>query len=68
MIAIALAVALLTLQARRGGPFGSKMTVFILVMAVITLASFELFPLLAILIWCIVAGIVLARRDVPAAP
>jgi len=60
MIAVAFAVALISLQARRSGLFGQRLTVFSIVMAVITLASFLWFPQAALLIWCIVVGIVLA--------
>jgi hypothetical protein len=66
MIAVALAIGMLSVQAGRSGLFGRRLMIFGVAMAVITLASFEFFPLLAVLVWCIVVGIVLARREDPA--
>jgi hypothetical protein len=62
MIPFALAIAVVSLQARAAGAFGAGLTVFSLVMAVITLASFLFFPLLAPLLWVLVVSIVLIRR------
>jgi hypothetical protein len=47
MLALALAVASLALQARAAGAFGTGMTIFSLVMAGITVFSFQFFPVLA---------------------
>jgi hypothetical protein len=62
MIALAVAIAVLSVQARDAGLFGSRLTIFSLVLAVITLASVLFFPLLAMLIWFIVVSVVLMRR------
>jgi hypothetical protein len=62
MFAFALALASLTLQARAAGAFGTRMTVFSLIVAVITLASFQFFPVLAPLIWVVTVSVVVIRR------
>jgi hypothetical protein len=67
MIAVAVAMGMLTIQAYRSGLFGKGLTYFCVVLAVLTLASFMFWPLFAMLLWCIVVSIVLARRGDPAA-
>lgn len=62
MFAVALAIVAIAVQARSAGAFGTAMTVFSIIMAVITLASFLFFPLLAPLLWVLVTSIVLIRR------
>jgi hypothetical protein len=62
MVALALAVASLSLQARAAGAFGSRLTIFSLVVAVLTLFSFEFFPLLAPLAWVVTVIVILIRR------
>jgi hypothetical protein len=49
-------------QARAAGAFGKGMTIFGLVVAVITLFSFVFFPVLAPLIWVVTVSIILIRR------
>jgi hypothetical protein len=63
MFATALAIAGLSLQARRVGVFGKGLTTFGVIVALITLASFLFFPMLLMLIWFLVVGVVLSRRD-----
>ena len=62
MLALALAVASLTLQARAAGAFGKGMTIFSLIVAVLTVFSFQFFPVLAPLIWAVTVSVVLIRR------
>jgi hypothetical protein len=62
MIALALAVAGLALQARAADAFGKGLTIFSLVVAVLTVFAFEFFPVLAPLIWVVTISIVLIRR------
>jgi hypothetical protein len=62
MLALALAVASLALQARAAGAFGTSMTIFSLVVAGITVFSFQFFPVLAPLVWAVTLSIALIRR------
>jgi hypothetical protein len=62
MLALALAMASLALQARATGAFGTALTIFTLITAVITVFSFQFFPLLAPLAWTATISIVLIRR------
>jgi hypothetical protein len=62
MLAAAVAVAGLSVQARRAGMFGLKMEVFGIAVAVILLASLKFLPIAALLIWLIVTAIVLIRH------
>jgi hypothetical protein len=57
MLAAALSVALLSLQAREAGVFGQRMTVFSCTVAVILLASVFFVPIVALLAWCAVVAI-----------
>jgi hypothetical protein len=61
MIALALAMGILTINAGKVGLFGRKLTIFGIVLAVLTVASFLFFPLVAMLVWSIVASVVLVR-------
>jgi hypothetical protein len=63
MIAFALALGCLTLQARRAGVFGRGLTIFSLVVAVVALFSFIFFPMLLVLVWFLVASVMLFRRQ-----
>jgi hypothetical protein len=65
MIAFALALGCLSLQARRAGVFGRGLTIFSLVVAVVALFSFIFFPMLLVLVWFLVASIILLRRGSP---
>jgi len=62
MIPLALAIAILAVQARRAGTFGRAMVIFSMVMAVITLFAFIWFTALAPLIWILTVSILLIRR------
>jgi hypothetical protein len=62
MLAVAAAIALLSVQAHRAGLFGRAMLVYGLIAAVGTALSFLFFPMLLTLIWFIAASVVLARR------
>jgi hypothetical protein len=62
MLAAALAVAGLSVQAYRAGIFGRKMEVFGIAVAVILLASLAFLPIIALLIWVVVTAIVLIRH------
>ena len=66
MFATSLAIACLSLQARRVGIFGRGLTTFSLIAAAITLASFLFLPLLVMLLWFLVVAIALLRRGSPA--
>jgi hypothetical protein len=68
MIAFALALGCLSLQARRAGVFGGGLTIFSLVVAVLALFSFIFFPMLLVLVWFLVVSVVLLRRRPDTAP
>lgn len=61
MIALAVAMASLSLEARRAGVFSSRMTTFSLIAAAFTAFSVVFFPLILMLIWFLVVGISLFR-------
>ena len=61
MLAAALSVACLSVQARSAGLFGRKLAVFGLVVAVLLLGALAFVPILALLIWLVVASITLMR-------
>jgi hypothetical protein len=63
MIAFALALGALSLQARRAGVFGKGLTIFSLIVAVVALFSFIFFPMLLVLVWFLVASVMLFRRQ-----
>jgi hypothetical protein len=57
MLAAALSVASLSLQARAVGYFSQKMTVFSLAVAVILLASLAFIPIAALMIWLLIVSV-----------
>lgn len=61
MLAAALSIACLSVQAHAAGIFGKRLLWFSLVVAVVLLASFEFFPILALLVWLIVVAVTLLR-------
>jgi hypothetical protein len=61
MLAAALSIACLAVQAHTAGIFGARMRAFSLVVAVILLGSLEFLPIAALLIWLLVVGIALLR-------
>ncbi|HEY4347563.1 MAG TPA: hypothetical protein VGM80_08230 [Gaiellaceae bacterium] len=65
MLAAALCVACVSIQARGAAIFGRKLTIFSLVVAVVLLASFAFVPILALLAWLIVTAITLVRQGEP---
>jgi hypothetical protein len=66
MLAAALSVALLAAQARRAGLFGSRLTRFSVVVAVLLLASVTFVPIVALLIWSLVVATGLLRGSIGA--
>jgi hypothetical protein len=62
MLAAALPVAHLSLLARFAGVFGRKLTVFGLAVAVVLLGAIAFVPIVALLIWLVIASITLLRR------
>ena len=65
MLATALSIAFLSVQAHAAGIFGTRMRAFGIVVAVVLLASLEFLPIVALLIWLVVAAIVLLRAPAP---
>ncbi len=61
MLAAALCVVCLSVQARGAGVFGRKIAALGLVASVILLASFLFFPILALLVWLVAASVALLR-------
>jgi hypothetical protein len=61
MLAAALSVGLISLQARGAGIFGRKLTALGLATALVLLASFAFIPILALLIWLLAASVTLMR-------
>jgi hypothetical protein len=68
MLAAALSVALLAAQARRAGLFGSRLTSFSFVVAVLLLASVAFVPIVALLIWSLVVAVGLLRGSIGRVP
>lgn len=64
MAATALCITVLAVQARRAGLFGQRMAVFTWVVAAILLLSYLFVPIIALMVWIVVA-IVTARRQQP---
>jgi len=62
MLAAALSVAHLSLLARSAGVFGRKLTVLGLGVAVVLLGAIAFVPIVALLIWAVIASITLLRR------
>lgn len=67
MAATALCLAVLAGQARRAGVFGPWMAVFSWIVAAVLLLSFLFLPIVALMVWIVVA-IVSARRAQPREP
>jgi hypothetical protein len=66
MMATALSVAGVTVQAHAAGLFGGRLRVLGLVVAVVLLASLAFIPIVALFAWLVVVSIVLMRRPAPA--
>ncbi len=62
MLAAALSIGCLSVQARSAGLFGTPLMIVGLVVAVVLLGSLAFVPILALLIWVIAVTIVLMRR------
>ena len=62
MLAAALSVACLSVQARSAGVFGRKLTLLGLLVSVVLLGAVEFLPIAALLIWLVIASITLMRR------
>jgi hypothetical protein len=62
MAATALCITVLAVQARRAGLFGQRMAVFTWIVAAILLLSYLFLPIIALMVWIVVA-IVTARRQ-----
>ena len=62
MLAAALAVAFLSVQARSAEIFGRKLTIFGLVVALVLLGAIAFVPIVALLIWLVIASITLMRN------
>jgi MFS family permease len=63
MLATALSIASMSVQARAAGVFGTRLWRFSLVVAVALIASLAFLPILALLVWLIVVTIALRRSD-----
>ena len=62
MLAAALSVAQLSLLARSAGVFGRKLMVLGLVVAVVLLGANAFVPIVALLVWLVIASITLLRK------
>jgi hypothetical protein len=63
MLAAALSVAGISVQARAAGVFGRRMTIFGYAVAVVLLAALAFIPIVALLAWTVAAAIVLLRTN-----
>lgn len=61
MLAVALSIACLSVQARAAGIFGMRLTRFSLAVAVVLLASVAFVPILALLVWLVTVTVSLHR-------
>ena len=61
MLAAALSIACLSVQARAAGIFGARLARFSLAVAVVLLASVVFLPILALLIWLVAVTVTLTR-------
>lgn len=68
MLAASLSIACLSLQARSAGVFGSRLTRFSLVVAVLLLGAVAFVPILALLVWLIVVTVALTRSSTARGP
>lgn len=64
MLAAALSIAGIGLQARRSGMFSARLTRATLVVAVLQLGALAFFPIVAMLIWCVVVAVGLLRGSI----
>ena len=62
MLAAALSIACLSVQARAAGIFGARLTRFSLAVAIVLLASVVFLPIVALLIWLVAVTVTLTRR------
>jgi hypothetical protein len=67
MAATALCITVLAVQARRAGLFGQRMAVFTWIVAAVLLLSYLFLPIVALMVWIVVA-IITARRAQPLSP
>lgn len=63
MLAASLSIACLSLQARSAGVFGTRLTRFSLLVAVLLLGSVAFVPIIALLIWLVVVVVALRRSS-----
>jgi hypothetical protein len=62
MFAAALSIASLSSQARAAGVFGVRLTRFSVAVAIVLLASVVFVPIVALLVWLVIATVTLTRR------
>ncbi len=63
MWAVALAVAVLSVQGKAAGVFGTRMAAFGWVVAILLLFSLLFLPVIVLLVWAVVVGVSCLRRD-----
>ena len=63
MLATAISIACLSVQAHTAGLFGKRLLWFSLVVSVVLLASFAFLPIAALLVWLIVVAVSLLRSE-----
>lgn len=63
MLATAISIACLSVQAHRARVFGKRLLWFSLVVSVVLLASFAFLPIAALLVWLIVVAVSLLRSE-----
>lgn len=68
MLAAALSIACVSVQARSAEVFSTRLTRFSLVVAVLLLGAVAFVPILALLLWLIVVAITLTRAPTMRAP
>jgi hypothetical protein len=62
MLAAALSIGCLSVQARAAGIFGTRFTRFSVAVAIVLLASVAFLPIVALLVWLVAATVTLTRR------
>lgn len=67
MLAAAIGICGIALQARAAGMFGAKLTRFTLGVAVLQLAALAFVPIILMAIWCLVVAVGLLRGSIPSA-
>lgn len=65
MAATALCITVLAVQARRAGLFGQRMAVFTWIVAAVLLLSYLFIPIIALMVWIVVAIITARRQPLP---